>query len=90
MGGYVNYRAKADGSLYVNEWFSQLYTIGYRKHYYGADGKLVYGLQTIDGKQYYFDTNGMLAFDAAFSVDGKTYYSASDGTVTELNKMGRF
>ena len=88
MGGYVNYRAKADGSLYVNEWFSQLYTIGYRKHYYGADGKLVYGLQTIDGKQYYFDTNGMLAFDAAFSVDGKTYYSASDGTVTELNNEG--
>ena len=88
MGGYVNYRAKADGSLYVNEWYSQLYSIGERKYYYGEEGKLVRGFKTIDGKQYYFDTNYMLVFDTAFSVDGKNYYSFEDGTVIELSNDG--
>ena len=85
---YASYRAKKDGSLYVNEWGSVLYSIGYRKYYYGEDGKEICGFKTIDGKQYYFEKNGMLAFDTAFSVDGKTYYSASDGTVTELSNEG--
>ena len=82
------YRAKADGSLYVNEWYSQQYSIGERKYYYGEDGKLVRGFKTIDGKQYYFDTNYMLVFDTAFSVDGKNYYSFEDGTVIELSNDG--
>ena len=87
-GNSGGYQAKADGRLYVNEWYNQLSTIGYRKYYYGEDGKLVHGFKTIDGKLYYFDIVGMLAFDIAFSVDGKNYYSFEDGTVIELSNDG--
>ena len=82
------YLAKADGSLYVNEWHGQLYTSGFRKRYYGEDGKLVYGLKIIDGKQYYFDMSGLLVVHFAYSVDGKNYYSFGDGTVIELSNDG--
>ena len=39
------YRAKEDGSLYVNEW----YTISSSTYYYGEGGKAYTGVHTIDG-----------------------------------------
>ena len=49
------YRAKADGSLYVNEWYSYY---SWSKYYYGSDGKAYSGIQIVEGKQYYFDSEG--------------------------------
>ena len=75
------YRAKADGSLYVNEW----YILGeWSKCYYGADGRRYSGLQTIDGKQYYFSEAGWLCKNQNVSTrDGKYYFCDEEGIATE-------
>ena len=73
------YRAKEDGSLYVNEWYGDS-----TKYYYGADAKAYTGLQTVDGKQYYFNQGGRVGVNCAFSEDGKNYYCDEDGALSEL------
>ena len=73
------YRAKEDGSLYVNEWYGDS-----TKYYYGADAKAYTGLQTVDGKQYYFNQDGRVGVNCAFSEDGKNYYCDEDGALSEL------
>lgn len=75
------YRAKADGSLYINEW----YIPGeWSKCYYGADGKQYNGLHTIDGKQYYFSESGWLCTNQNVSTrDGKYYFCDEEGIATE-------
>ena len=73
------YRAKEDGSLYVNEWYGDSI-----KYYYGADAKAYTGLQTVDGKQYYFNQDGRVGVNCAFSEDGKNYYCDEDGALSEL------
>ena len=75
------YRAKEDGSLYVNEWYEES---RYSKYYYGEGGKAVSGLQVIEGKKYIFGSTGFLYTETAVSVDGSNYYCDSEGTVTEL------
>ena len=77
------YRAKKDGSLYVNEWYEN-----YRKFYYGEEGKAYSGFKTVDGKQYYFDYDGEAMRNYCTSVDGKNIYCDNDGTVYELNDNG--
>ena len=84
MGKMEFYRAKTDGSLYVNEWYETLYD----KYYYGEGGKAANGFQTIEGKQYYFGENGSVYVDVAFSVNGKNYYCYKDGSIIELDKEG--
>ena len=79
------YRAKKDGSLYVNEWCDEGYTT---KYYYGEEGKAYSGLKTVDGKQYYFYNNGEVAKNYCASVDGKNIYCDNYGTVYELNNNG--
>ena len=64
------YRAKEDGSLCVNEW----YTISSSTYYYGEDGKAYTGVRTIDGKQYSFYPSGGLCKDTTWTVEGKVYY----------------
>ena len=46
------YRAKKDGSLYVNEWYEDRGG----KYYYVEDGKASTGFAEINGKKYYFYT----------------------------------
>ena len=46
-----DYRAKEDGRLYANEWYTDEWEVFY---YYGEDGKAYSGLHEIDGKQYCF------------------------------------
>lgn len=45
------YRAKADGSLYVNEWYKTKWETSY---YYGEGGKAYSGIQTVDRKSILF------------------------------------
>ncbi|MFQ7512025.1 MAG: hypothetical protein ACLRMV_05135 [Lachnospiraceae bacterium] len=79
---YDKYRAKADGSLYVNEWYI---LNEWNTYYYGADGKRYSGLQTIEGKQYYFDESGWLYKDTIVTIeDGKLYLCDEEGVATEL------
>ena len=73
------YRAKEDGSLCVNEWYGDS-----TKYYYGADAKAYTGLQTVDGKQYYFNQDGRVGVNCAFSEDEKNYYCDEDGAISEL------
>ena len=84
MGKMEFYRAKTDGSLYVNEWYETLYD----KYYYGEGGKAANGFQTIEGKQYYFGEDGSVYVNVAFSVNGKNYYCYKDGSIIELDKEG--
>ena len=78
------YRAKKDGSLYVNEWFESYAT----KYYYSEGGRAYSGLKTVDGKQYYFYHSGEVAKNYCASVDGKNIYCDNYGTVYELNDDG--
>ena len=81
-GGYDYYRAKADGSLYVNEWYR---IDEWNAYYYGADGKTCSGLQIIEGKQYYFDESGWLYTDTTvITEEGKLYLCNEEGVATEL------
>lgn len=73
------YRAKEDGSLYANEWYGDS-----TKYYYEEDAKAYTGLQTVDGKQYYFNLNGSMGVDCVFSESGKNYYCDEEGTISEL------
>ena len=76
------YRAKADGSLYVNEWYIP---DEWSKCYYGADGKVYIGVQTVNGKQYYFREAGWLCVDTTVtSEDGRAYACDEEGIATEL------
>lgn len=74
------YRVKADGTVYVNEWYDDGY-----KCYFGADGKQYFGLHTIEGKKYYFNDGGYLSRNTIVTAeDGKNYYCDADGVATEL------
>ena len=48
--------------------------------FFGADGKQAMGLQTVNGKTYYFSDLGM-AVNAKQTIDGKTYYFGADGSM---------
>lgn len=75
-GKSIYYRAKANGALYTNSWYQD----SSRYYYYGADGKAYEGLQSVNGKQYYFE-NGVMCTDQAVTVNGKPYLCKTDGTV---------
>ena len=81
--GSPYHRAKADGSLYVNEWYNDK---AGERYYYGNEGRAYLGAHEIDGKPYYFDYNGQLCKNISFSAkDGTIYYCDADGVATNLN-----
>ena len=86
--GYA-YRAKADCSLYVNEWYSDPWG---DKYYYGAEGKASrnYSVLTIGGKQYLFEDWGRLYADGSATVDGVNYISDENGIATKTPQKGWF
>lgn len=71
------YRAKSGGALIIGWYFD-----GSDNYYYGEDGKAVSGLQTIDGKQYYFQS-GKMCCNIAVKVDGKNYVIDNSGNLLE-------
>ena len=79
---YLWYRAKEDGSLYVNEWDLKWEPVAFY-YYYGEEGKAESGLQEVDGTLYYFET-GRRYQNTSVTVDGKNYYCSADGAVIEL------
>lgn len=77
---YTYYRAKADGTLYVNSWYEETeYNI---KYYYGEEGVGLEGLNTVDGVLYYF-YNGRLIRNTVMSIDGAYYILTEDGHAVE-------
>ena len=64
------YRAKEDGSLYVNEWYTN--QLG-NHYYYGQKGEGYSGLHEVDGKTYYFSW-GEVCTNQCVSENGKNYY----------------
>ena len=72
-----DYRAKEDGRLYANEWYTDEREVFY---YYGEDGKAYSGLHEIDGKQYCFSEYCRRYQDQSVTIDGKSYYCKSDGS----------
>ena len=72
------YRAKMDGSLYINEWYIQS---GEVRSYYGDDGaEYNRGLYEIDGKKYYFEYDHV-SNNCCVSVDGVDYICREDGAM---------
>ena len=76
-----DYRAKEDGRLYANEWYTDEWEVFY---YYGEDGKAYSGLHEIDGKQYCFSEYCRRYQDQSVTIDGKSYYCKPDGSAIEL------
>ena len=72
------YRAKADGSLYVRSWYQAPTGEWY---YYGSKGVGVSGFKTIDGKNYYFESNAKLRnYVTTIEEGGVTYIIDAKGT----------
>ena len=74
-GGY-NYRARANGSLYVNSWYEGPLKTWY---YFGAYGIAADGLMTVGSAQYYFLWNGQMATSGIYSSGRNTYLVAENG-----------
>lgn len=77
------YLAKADGSLYAGEWYEIHRGVYSEWYYYGADGKGYEGIQTVNGKQYYF-RHGRMYTERAVTVDGTSYLCREDGSLQVL------
>ena len=73
---YYYYRAKEDGSLYVNEWYDS----GSSSHYYGEGGRAYHGLYEIGGRTCYFDEYGCLRKNECVPDNDKLYYCDKQGT----------
>ena len=74
------YRASESGALYANQWYSGEDAI----NYYGEDAKRCTGLQTINGVQYLFDSNGALISSQIVLVDDTNYYCDTNGVAHEM------
>ncbi|MBO4702031.1 MAG: hypothetical protein J5625_05130 [Lachnospiraceae bacterium] len=81
------YRAKADCSLYVNEWYINDWG---HKYYYGEGGKApaIDSVQTIGGKLYLFYEDGFLHEDGMVTIDGVTYISDENGIAIKAPTNG--
>ena len=72
----ICYRAKADGSLYVNAWVKD----GDDWYYYFGDGKAKGGLQNVGGTMYVFSYNGRMRTNFTYTApNGDKYTVGSDG-----------
>lgn len=65
----------ANGEKLKTGWFQE----GQNKYYFDANGKMLTGKQTINGKNYFFYNNGYLKWGWQ-SVGGKWYFFNEDGT----------
>ena len=70
-----NYRAKQDGTLYVNEWCESSSS----KYYYGEGGVAYTGIKEIEGATYYFSGTGKMQKSIEITENGTCYYFGADG-----------
>lgn len=73
-----NYLASQDGSLKKNTWAKW----NGKWYYFGSDGAGVQGVQTIDGKKYFFE-KGEMQTSCGVSWKEKYYICKADGTLAE-------
>ena len=75
------YHAQEDGTLATNAWLRY----ETQDFYLGANGASIRGLQTIDGKNYYFnDSNCGLVCNSNITIDEKNYFSLNSGVIYEV------
>ena len=88
--GQFWYRAKADGRLYVNEWY--IPENNYENpSYYGDEGKAYCGLHEVDGSLYYFDEWGYAYVSCAITTEtGENYYCDATGKATKVENNSWF
>ncbi|MBR6897963.1 MAG: hypothetical protein IKN24_07310 [Lachnospiraceae bacterium] len=79
---WISYRASESGALIENSWYQDDYGIWY---YYGNNGKAPSGITTIGANQYYFRSTGRMEANTSVTENGKTYYAASNGVLTEMS-----
>ena len=77
---YGYFRAKADGKLYRNEWYQDIYSTWY---YYGNNSMAYSGLKAVNGKYYYFTSFGMCTH-TTFSAENTWYRADGNGALTKL------
>ena len=71
--------ARADGSLYRDEWYTDASEFRY---YFGPDGVLPdEGILTIDGEKYFFHSDGSVSVNGRITYEGKTYVSSESGAL---------
>lgn len=78
-----SYFVEENGKIVFDTWCLD----GAVYYYAGADGKLLTGLQTVDGKQYYFDEEGVMYDEDVIREDtGELYIISQNGSVKEIVK----
>ncbi len=75
--GGKTYFMNADGSMYKNGWIGDGVNMFYMDT---KDGHMLHDLVTIQGKNYYFDANGLMQ-RGLVPVDGKIYLFGADGSM---------
>ena len=75
------YRAKSDGKLYVNEWYST----DWDKYYYGEGGAAYTGIHEISGHLYGFNEYGAMYKNTTATIEGENYVFDENGYGTKLN-----
>jgi len=80
-GEYGEYYVTASGSLLRNTWrddsTGSLSSVG--KTYYGSDGCRVTGLQSINGKVYFFNSRGIMQTNRVEVTESGVYVFGADG-----------
>lgn len=82
------HRAKADGTLYVSEWYQDSYGNWY---YYDETSCKVRGIVEIQGKKYVFDNyNGYLVINSTYSYNNSGYLVNGNGELIQTVGWYRF
>ncbi|MBQ9872349.1 MAG: hypothetical protein IJM27_10535 [Eubacterium sp.] len=81
-GEEYNYRARANGSLYMAAW--------YGNYYYDKNGRAVQGLVTVKGKAYYFNDEGCAISNQYKNINGVLYHADAKCALTKIKKTGLY
>ena len=90
---YYSYRAGSDGKLYRGTWYeTKVYVssggVESRKYYYDEYCRGARGIYEVDGKNYLFNSSGLLMIGKSSTVDGQTYAGTNDGYPKKLKDNG--
>ena len=78
------YYVKENGGVETNT-FKKFPDMNNRTYYFGADGKAVRGINTINGKKYYFNTRYSYIMNGLCSVNEDIYYFDKTSFAMETN-----
>lgn len=80
-GRYGDYFIQKDGTLLTSAWYEDKAAGGWT--YYGSDSRRVTGVQTVNGKLYYFNNNGVMQKNCVYTYSGAVYTFDSNGVGTK-------